>query len=684
MWELKSSKDPNLKYLQFPPTSQRGLLYTMVNQPVKKKPKKSESDTVSKQNSEETHFQTRVCIQNLPRHNHLDEKRLRSLVASTITDVKWMGRRMAIVGLETAQEAADVIEKLHGTYCDTSKLTVEYARKTRKGGQLKERKSGGARKDGTDIQANVGKKQKDGSEETKKSVPGKRKFWANDDDDEMLEDRNNCIAKVQNEPKSVLDDTMAFLRSKQTTVDDLGDDLPDDEETGQKEPSGELTSSPALDKSRLFIRNLPYTVTAEQVGEHFESYGTLVDCHIAYDDVGNSKGFGFVKFTTASSAQTALEELDGTEFYGRILGVIPARPGSTTTTNHQNAGFVRQDAVLDTLASRMNVSQSSVLAVKDGLSAGDAAVRMALAETAIVQENKDFLESYGVSEGSDRRSRTCFLIKNLPHDTAVSDLQALFQTASSVDLAPSHTLAIVKFLDPATAQQSYKRYAYRRFKNVPLYLEWAPVANPEEEKSNPTSAPSTDNQDGEEELVGPTATLYVKNLNFETTEEGLRQFFDDFPIRSVRIPQKVSSVRGRLVNQSMGYGFVEFEGREVAQKALAQRQGGSLDNYKLELQPRNEKDAGSSTKSGTKSGKKGKNKKLVVRNVPFQATRSELLQLFGSFGTIRNIRLPKKFNGSHRGFCFIEYVDDAEPARQANTHLYGRHLVIDYAEDEDS
>lgn len=56
--------------------------------------------------------------------------------------------------------------------------------------------------------------------------------------------------------------------------------------------------------------------------------------------------------------------------------------------------------------------------------------------------------------------------------------------------------------------------------------------------------------------------------------------------------------------------------------------------------------------------------KMVVRNLPFQATQSELRDLFKVFGEIKALRLPKKMvgTGTHRGFCFIEYqtIHDAK------------------------
>lgn len=50
------------------------------------------------------------------------------------------------------------------------------------------------------------------------------------------------------------------------------------------------------------------------------------------------------------------------------------------------------------------------------------------------------------------------------------------------------------------------------------------------------------------------------------------------------------------------------------------------------------------------------------------------------FKQIKSIRLPKKFDGNHRGFAFVEFLTkkEAQNAFEAlqNTHLYGRHMVL--------
>lgn len=59
-----------------------------------------------------------------------------------------------------------------------------------------------------------------------------------------------------------------------------------------------------------------------------------------------------------------------------------------------------------------------------------------------------------------------------------------------------------------------------------------------------------------------------------------------------------------------------------------------------------------------------------------------------TYGHIQSLRLPKKFDNTPRGFAFIEFTtaSDARNAMESlkHTHLLGRHLVLEWAEEEDS
>ena len=63
-------------------------------------------------------------------------------------------------------------------------------------------------------------------------------------------------------------------------------------------------------------------------------------------------------------------------------------------------------------------------------------------------------------------------------------------------------------------------------------------------------------------------------------------------------------------------------------------------------------------KRKSSSGTKQKSSKILVRNVPFEATQKELRELFATFGELKTVRLPKKLSGTgpHRGFAFIDFL----------------------------
>jgi multiple RNA-binding domain-containing protein 1 len=186
----------------------------------------------------------------------------------------------------------------------------------------------------------------------------------------------------------------------------------------------------------------------------------------------------------------------------------------------------------------------------------------------------------------------------------------------------------------------------------------------------------------------------VKNLNFETTDEALRaRFAQQYDIRSATVSKKCDpSNPNRTL--SMGFGFVFFHKQSEAKDALRNMQGILLDGHSLELKLSHRMPSDlqeNVTRRSVSNVEQGNCTKLLVRNIPFQASKTELEQLFGAFGEIKTIRMPIKMgaNKSHRGFCFVDYAlkGDAKRAFEAlahSTHLYGRRLVLEWAKPENS
>lgn len=495
---------------------------------------------------------------------------------------------------------------------------------------------------------------------------------------------------------------------------------------------------------RLFVRNLPYSATEDELTELFSRFGDLSEVHLVLNkDTKQSKGFAYILYVLPESAIRALENLDKSIFQGRLLHVLPAKPQISSEkqdvldarqtsksfkqqreehrkvseasgdTRAWNSLFMRPDTVVENIARKYGVSKSDLL----DREADDLAVRIALGETQVIADTKKDLANSGVNVSAleefvsgkadaVKRSKHVLLVKNLPYGSSEGDLAKLFGRFGSIDkivLPATKTLALVIFIEAAEARAAFKGLAYKRYKDAPLYLEWAPsnilssTLKSENNVPNGTVVGEKDvsrvlleqrvedisNDDVDPDRV-ESRSLYVKNLNFKTLDECLRKHFSEImkngSIRSVKVKKHLKNGK----NVSMGFGFIEFDSVETAANVCKGFQGTVLDGHALILQLCHTKEDEQVLK---KVGKDKATTKLIVRNVAFEATEKDLRQLFNPYGQIKSLRLPKKF-GNHRGFAFVEFItkQEAQNALQAlsSTHLYGRHLVLERAKEGES
>lgn len=78
---------------------------------------------------------------------------------------------------------------------------------------------------------------------------------------------------------------------------------------------------------KLFVGNLSYNLSEDQLREAFEEVGTVESVAIITDKMsGRSKGFGFVEMSSDEEAQKAIDEIGGKEVDGRPLTVNEAKP----------------------------------------------------------------------------------------------------------------------------------------------------------------------------------------------------------------------------------------------------------------------------------------------------------------------------------------------------------------------
>ncbi|OHT11263.1 RNA-binding (RRM/RBD/RNP motifs) family protein [Tritrichomonas foetus] len=180
--------------------------------------------------------------------------------------------------------------------------------------------------------------------------------------------------------------------------------------------------------------------------------------------------------------------------------------------------------------------------------------------------------------------------------------------------------------------------------------------------------------------------IIAKNLKYECTEEEIRNMFAAY-----------GSLVRFIFPPTHAVALVEFARSEDAKKAYQ-----ALSFKKVHDQPMYLQWAPASSSSAVNHGddenddRKGKNKgnsnnkllkttTLIMKNVPFKATKREISDLVNVYAKVKAIRMTKKADGSgHRGFVFLEFNTRQEATAAlenlGNVHLYERHLVVQPAD----
>ncbi len=79
--------------------------------------------------------------------------------------------------------------------------------------------------------------------------------------------------------------------------------------------------------TNLYVGNLPFTCSEDELRAHFETAGQVARCSVITDKAtGRSRGFGFVEMTNQADTDKVVAELHGKPFMGRPLTVNEARP----------------------------------------------------------------------------------------------------------------------------------------------------------------------------------------------------------------------------------------------------------------------------------------------------------------------------------------------------------------------
>lgn len=377
-------------------------------------------------------------------------------------------RMFAFVGFKTEEEAILAKKYFHNTFIDTSRINIEYARpqndpalprpwsKHTKGSSQYQMLHGKPTREGNVDREEVNQEEIERKKQKFKDflkVMGvskdNKQSW-NDSFSAFMADDGSSI--LQTNKKADKKD-----KKKKAEQDDKKEDEPKVEEAAPEKD---------IDEQRLYVMNLPFQITHDELRDTFEKFGEIEDIEVPLRKGGTGFGFAFIRFNSVEGAVSAFAEMDKKYYQGRKLHILPAqkkppkplveepvrdfdenmhgegfhdselhpddaeklenghsrdertqkkreeeprtidRPKKSNfkeereqiqKTNFDdemnwNYLFMNQDSVANAMAKKMNISKGSLLDKNQG----NLAVRMAKAETVIINQTKEWMIENGI------------------------------------------------------------------------------------------------------------------------------------------------------------------------------------------------------------------------------------------------------------------------------------------------
>jgi multiple RNA-binding domain-containing protein 1 len=155
-------------------------------------------------------------------------------------------------------------------------------------------------------------------------LPPKKDTKLEDDDDEDVEMEESTQAEDENDDEKETEKKSKRSSKSEKSNDDVTEE-PKTEEAPIIHTKSDNPKELIEDTGRLFVRNLSYACTEQDLRDLFEKYGTLSEVHMPIArDTKKSKGYAYILYLIPEHALKAYEALDMQTFQGRLLHIIPA------------------------------------------------------------------------------------------------------------------------------------------------------------------------------------------------------------------------------------------------------------------------------------------------------------------------------------------------------------------------
>jgi len=375
-------------------------------------------------------------------------------------------------------------------------------------------------------------------------------------------------------------------------------------------PGGEAAAGPPPSASgapqfaSLYVGDLHKEVTEAMLYEIFNAVGPIASIRVCRDNVTRaSLGYAYVNFHAVADAKRALDTLNYSQIRGRACRIMWSHRDPNLRKGGAGNVFVKNldknidnKALFDTFSLFGNILSCKVSSDENGKSNGYGFVHYETAEaakTAVervngmqIGEKTVFVGEFVARQGRDKPEITNFtnlFVKNFPDEWDEDKIKEMFEKFGKItSLAvkadkKGRKMAFVNMETPEEAHKAIEelhgKTDYRkeeekeRTKDLPpvneeFYMFYVQRAQQKTERQRDLA----DRFKGS--AAGPGAVgginLYVKNLDDEITDEGLRELFT--PYGEIQSAKVMNDDRGRC----KGFGFVSYKAPAEATKAVTE------------------------------------------------------------------------------------------------------------------
>lgn len=399
---------------------------------------------------------------------------------------------------------------------------------------------------------------------------------------------------------------------------------------------------------RIVVKNLPLKTTKSEIESHFSKFSPPTDVYMLLNSSNTFRRICFIGYSSSSIAETTANYFNNTYFNNHKITIEMAKESDSPAQNSETR-------LRRALYSRKIVVNST--------------------DTAVLEA----LPKYGPIENIELKEKVAIVTFKKGEDAE--------RTLKEARVIGGKRVRIGNYVEKPCVKQHYNS----------LFFDFETVVSRTCEQQGIDRADLLDLKSkslgtrmalNETELVAQTKQFLASNKIFLDKISGKSK--DTVILRSSDILGVIDMVKGDFTTRIAPSKCLALLKFKTESQALACLEDLNMRRHRsgviyCEFAPVTESfNIPEASTQPVNHIEEKKLNKMIIKNVPFQASTDELKEIFSKFSHVVDVRLPVKTDGTPRGFAFVTFdtpksVDEAIEHFGSSTHLYGRRLVLERA-----